>query len=176
MNLIVSMGIPAQDVHKRQEGFRYNGAVIQVIDWSRKRIVKEISYNSPQENKGNGLSLQFKGASIFNNKYYVVTNTEVLIYGLEDLTLEKVITLPSFNDLHGVLPSADCIYVCNTGLEIVIKFLSQSLDSILRIESHMRSSHYVWQFSKILYFFCGFGYYEIIGENIKTCTCYLFFF
>ena len=113
------MGIPDKGIHKRQDGFRYNGAVFQVIDWSQKKIIKEVSYTSPPQNLGNGLSMQFKGASIYNNKYYIVTNTELLIYDLANLSLEKVITLPSFNDLHGVLLTTGCIYICNTGLEIV---------------------------------------------------------
>ena len=119
MFLIVSMGIPARDVHKKKEGFRFNGAVVQILDWKQKKVVKEITYTSPPEHLGDGLSMQFKGATVYNNKYFVVTNTELLIYDLENWILEDVISHPTFNDLHGVMPNEHKIYICNTGLEMV---------------------------------------------------------
>jgi hypothetical protein len=122
MDLILSMGTAARDYSKRKEGFRYDGAVIQVINWNKKKIVKEITYKPPSENIGDGLSLQFKGATIYLDKYYVVTNTETLRYNLSSWELEEVHSLPSFNDLHGVLIADGLIYVCNTGLEMIQVF------------------------------------------------------
>lgn len=119
MNLIISMGIPAKDFEKKEEGFRFDGAVIQIIDWPQKKIIKEIVYTPPSEHLENGLSVQFKGAAIFENQYFVVTNTELIIYNMSNWTIEKVISHPSFNDLHGVLPLRDKIYICNTGLELI---------------------------------------------------------
>jgi len=119
MLLIVSMGVPVKKPDLKQEGKNFNKAVIQIIDWDKKTIVDEISYKSPPENLGPGLSMQFKGASIFKGKYFVVTNTEILRYQLSNWELETVISHPTFNDLHGVLPFKNLLYVCNTGLEIV---------------------------------------------------------
>lgn len=119
MRLIISMGFPKSDFNKHEEGFRFDGAVIQVIDWEKKSVVREIKFTSPEENIGNGLSRQFKGASIYNGNYFVVTNTEVLIYEMQDWQVKKVITHPLFNDLHGVLATQDHIHVCNTGLEMI---------------------------------------------------------
>ena len=124
MKLLVSMGIPAKDIKKREEGFRYVKAVIQIIDWCDKKVIKEINYTSPLENLGGGLSQMFKGAAIHNNYCYVVSNTEVLRYDLSNWELTSLYTDKSFNDLHGVLPTGDGVYVCNTGLEIVQKIES----------------------------------------------------
>ncbi|MBW1923269.1 MAG: hypothetical protein JRJ35_07320 [Deltaproteobacteria bacterium] len=119
MLLIVSMGIPASNYRTAKEGFRYSGAIIQIIDWERKKIVKEISYTSPPEHLGEGLSMQFKGATIFNDEYYVVTNTEIIEYDLATWTLERVASDKTFNDLHGLMVTDDSIYLCNTGLEMI---------------------------------------------------------
>ncbi len=68
--------------------------------------------------------MMFKGAHVSGDQMHVVTNTEVLNYGLNEFQLVDVMTHPSFNDLHAVLSDSGGIYVCNTGLEIVQKFTS----------------------------------------------------
>ena len=118
------MGIPAKNYHKKAEGFRYESAVIQVLDWSTKTAIKTIKYVPPVEHLGEGLSVMFKGAAVYKDKIYVATNTEVVVYDLVSLRCENVISHASFHDLHAVFVKDEDIYVCNTGLEIV-----QKLDS-----------------------------------------------
>lgn len=113
------MGIPLKDFHKKDEGFRYNGAIIQIVDWDNKSLVKQIGYKSPKENLDNGLSMMFKGAYLAEDKVFVVTNTEVLQYDLPKWDIAQVHTHTSFNDLHAVFIDNGYIYVCNTGMEIV---------------------------------------------------------
>lgn len=119
VRLVVSMGIPCKNFESKKEGHKYDKAIIQVLDWNNKDILKEVFYVSPKENLGEGLSMQFKGATIKYGKLYVVTNTEVLIYDISTWKLLAVFSEPSFNDLHYVLPKDGLIYVCNTGLELV---------------------------------------------------------
>lgn len=119
MQFLVSMGIPAKDVKRRQEGFKYAKAVMQVLDWDSKKIIREISHKSSSENLGAGLSQMFKGAMVDEGQCYVVSNTEVLRYDLNNWELTGLFTDESFNDLHGVLKTDAGVYVCNTGLEIV---------------------------------------------------------
>jgi len=119
VRLIVSMGIPCKDFESKQEGHKYDQAIIQVLDWNSKKVEQEVSYISPDKNLGDGLSLQFKGATVSQGKLYVVTNTEVLIYDRDTWRLLSVFSDPTFNDLHGVLPWKNNLYVCNTGLEVV---------------------------------------------------------
>jgi len=113
------MGVPYKDVHKKNEGFRYNGAVVQFINWENKQVDNEIKYLSPVENIGMGLSMMFKGAYRSGEDLWIVTNTEVLQYEMTNNKLVSVFSDPSFNDLHGVYVNNEEIYICNTGLEIV---------------------------------------------------------
>ena len=105
------MGVPDKNYRKRPEGFKHVKAIVQVVDWDKKKINHEISYVPPESNIGNGMSIQFKGASIYNNSYYVVTNTELLCYDMRNWALETVFTHKTFNDLHAVLPTKDRLYI-----------------------------------------------------------------
>ena len=122
MLLIVSMGIPKKDIKEMSEGFRFEKAIIQIIDWGKKKVIKEIQYRPPNDHFGQGLSIQFKGAYLHGDYYYVVTNTEVLCYSLSSWHLEDVISLPCFNDLHGVMRTGELLYIVNTGLEVIQVF------------------------------------------------------
>lgn len=113
------MGIPHKNIDQLKEGSRFIKAVIQIIDWDGKKVIKEMAYDPPAEHLGEGISRMFKGAFLFKNRYYVVTNTELLEYNLDNWHLENVITHPSFNDLHAVFVDNNYIYICNTGLEVV---------------------------------------------------------
>jgi hypothetical protein len=121
MEFIVTMGIPRKD-NKEGEGHRYGKAVIQIIDWETKGLKQEITYEPPDMHVGAGLSRQYKGGCIYRDRFYVVTNTEVLVYDISDWSLKMVMSLSSFNDLHGVHVDDNHVYVCNTGLEIVHVF------------------------------------------------------
>lgn len=113
------MGIPHKNIDTLEEGRRFIKAIILVIDWKRKKVIKEIAYEPPPENLGPGISRMFKGACIFKDRYYVVTNTELLGYDLNNWKLQQVVSHPSFNDLHGVFVDDNYTYLCNTGLEAV---------------------------------------------------------
>ena len=113
------MGIPARDCHKRKEGHRFEKAVIQLIDWNKKKVKCEIEYTSPKEHLKDGLSMQFKGGFLVQDTLFVVTNTEVLQWDINTWKILKVYSDPTFNDLHAVFYKDNKIYVCNTGLEIV---------------------------------------------------------
>jgi hypothetical protein len=121
MEFIVTMGIPRKD-NKEGEGHRYGKAVLQIVDWETKALKKEITYEPARMHIGSGLSRQYKGGCLYRGRFYVVTNTEVLVYDTNDWSLQAVVSLKNFNDLHGVHVDDDHIYVCNTGLEIVQVF------------------------------------------------------
>ena len=121
------MGIPRKNVNKLQEGFRFGRAVIQIIDWTEKTVVFEKDYKSPKEHLKPGLSMMFKGVTFYDDKYYVVTNTEVLVYDYNTFDLLDVFSHPTFNDLHGIYVDEEALYVCNTGLEVVQIFRNKKL-------------------------------------------------
>lgn len=136
MEFIVTMGIPRKD-NKEGEGHRYGKAVLQIIDWETKTLKNEITYEPPDMHVGIGLSRQYKGGCLYRGRFYVVTNTEVLVYDTKDWSLQEVVSLQSFNDLHGVHVDDDHVYVCNTGLEMVQIF---SHDFTLIDEINMAST------------------------------------
>jgi len=72
----------------------------------------------PQEAPGIG----FKAATVYGNKLYACTSTEVLIYELPDFRQVGYISLPCFNDLHHVLPTpTGTLIVVVTGLDLVVE-------------------------------------------------------
>lgn len=62
----------------------------------------------------------FKSATLDGERAYLCTQTEVLVCRLPAFALERVISLPCFNDLHHVAPGPDgLLYVVVTGLDAV---------------------------------------------------------
>jgi hypothetical protein len=127
MKLLITMGVPVKDIDKAESGYGYQGAETILLDWDKKISSTILTYESPAENLGKGLSMMFKGAFVENGMLYIVTNTEVLKFDLNKKEILDVLTSNTFNDLHGVFVKENAIYVCNTGLEIVQKFIEGCL-------------------------------------------------
>lgn len=67
-------------------------------------------------------SITFKAGTLAGDHLYVCTSTEVLVYELPAFRLANYVSLPCFNDLHHVRPSADgTLLVANTGLDMVVE-------------------------------------------------------
>ncbi len=67
-------------------------------------------------------SILFKSASILDDRLYVCTPTEVLVYEFPGFELLHYISLPCFNDVHHVCPGADgTVLVADTGLDLVVE-------------------------------------------------------
>ncbi len=64
----------------------------------------------------------FKTATLKDDRLYVCTQTEILVYHLPDFEQENYITLPCFNDLHHVYPTVSgTLLVAVTGLDMAIE-------------------------------------------------------
>ena len=98
------------------------GLVIQ-LDPDKNTSRSCVEYVSPPEVCAkDSPAVLFKSASLHGNKLYTCTSTEVLIYELPAFRLVNYISLPCFNDLHHVKPSADGnLIAVSTGLDMVIK-------------------------------------------------------
>jgi hypothetical protein len=67
-------------------------------------------------------SILFKAGAIQGGKLYVCTQTEILIYEMPSFRQERYLSLPCFNDLHHVCPTAKgTLLVANTGLDMVVE-------------------------------------------------------
>lgn len=122
MKLLISMGIPVKNYDSTGYGRRYHRAILQIIDWERRVILQEIEYVPERADRWPDVSVLFKGAILHGDECWVVTNTEIVVYDSTSWKIRKIMTHPTFNDLHGVAPFDDGYYVCNTGLEIVQQF------------------------------------------------------
>jgi len=98
-------------------------AVILELDLERKTSRPCVEYVSPPEACAPKLpAILFKSASIHDGKFYACTSTEVLVYELPDFRLLHYISLPCFNDLHHVIPTAQgTLLVVVTGLDMLVE-------------------------------------------------------
>ena len=86
-------------------------------------IEEKISYKTPLDNRPiDNYSISFKSGSIHNNKLYVTTLTEILIFDLPEYKLVDRISLNIFNDLHHVIYHEENLLIVITGLDLVVKF------------------------------------------------------
>jgi len=97
----------------------WDTGVVAVVDWEREAITPVFEYSSPPEHRNPALRVLMKCGSFYQGKFYVVTSTEILVLDTSTWILEKVISLPIFNDLHHVAFIEDTLVVCNTGLDAV---------------------------------------------------------
>ena len=107
-----------------EEQHLYEAALILRLDTSAGIATLEVEYKSPPEVRaGNESSHIFKTATLVGKKLYTCTSTEVLVFEVPGFKRTGYVSLPSFNDLHHVMPTHDGnLLVANTGLDMVVKF------------------------------------------------------
>jgi len=96
-------------------------AMLIEIDPVTKHSRNCVEYDSPKEAAADERpAILFKSTTVRENKLYICTSTEVMIYDLPSFRLATYISLPIFNDLHHVYPTAQgTLLVMVTGLDIV---------------------------------------------------------
>lgn len=102
----------------------YEAALILCIDVEKETCELCVEYTSPPEACVNSEipSFLFKSGSLWGDRLYACTSTEVLIYSVPDFKLVGYISLPCFNDLHHVsLTNGGNLLVVNTGLDMVVE-------------------------------------------------------
>jgi hypothetical protein len=122
MRLLVTMALPKKDittVGDGKEGYIYERARIEILDWETKTSLEQHEYRPPPENLPDGLSVRFTGGCPYQGKWYQASGTEVVVYNVADWSVESVFSHPTFHDLHGVTVIDDQIVIPNTGLEMV---------------------------------------------------------
>ncbi|HUE84625.1 MAG TPA: hypothetical protein VMO26_00965 [Vicinamibacterales bacterium] len=64
----------------------------------------------------------FKAGTLWRDRLYVCTQTEILVYRLPSFERVGYVSLPSFNDVHHVRPTAEgTMLIANTGLDMVME-------------------------------------------------------
>ena len=96
----------------------FKAAVVVEVDGGQVRRVFE--YQSRPEHTPEEPSHHFTAATFVGSTGYLCTPTEVLICRLPDFRVDRVISLPCFNDLHHVVPGPNGnLFVAVTGLDAV---------------------------------------------------------
>jgi hypothetical protein len=107
----------------KNQNYRYKKGVLLELDWETDEQKVIYEYQSPKENApAKGSSIGFKYFSYDSKFLYLCTETEILILNRNDgFTMEKILSLKEFNDVHHVLPVENDLFVASTGLDAVFK-------------------------------------------------------
>lgn len=108
---------------KLKEWSRYDEAVIVELDTETGLTSGRVARRTPPEHcPDEDASYIFKAGSLSGDTLHVCSLTEVLSYDLPDFSERSCISLPRFNDLHHVAPTASGnLLVANTGLDMVVE-------------------------------------------------------
>ncbi len=107
---------------RTEDWCEYHKGVILNIEPLTGTCLREIHYLSrPEATSAERPQILFKAGIIEDDRLYVCTQTEVMIYLLPQFELLNYISLPCFNDVHHVRPLPDGnLLVANTGLDMVV--------------------------------------------------------
>ncbi len=110
-------------IKKEAEQNLYEKALILRIDTDTGDARVCVEHESPPGARaGENSSNVFKSGTLVGGIFYSCTSTEVILYRVPSFEPIVYLSLPWFNDLHHVCPSADGnLLVVNTGLDQVLK-------------------------------------------------------
>jgi hypothetical protein len=122
MRLLLTFALKDEEANaaNRNAKDRFQVAAAIIVDWESKKILREFFYTSPAK-QFNPQHMQFAYGQLLEKHLAVVTYTEVLFVNLATWEVERIVTVPHFNDLHHLLVRGDELWVCNTGLQAVHK-------------------------------------------------------
>lgn len=93
------------------------------LSWGDKKIETLIKHQTKNDFCADLLpSHYFTSASLYEDKLYLCSTTQVFIYSYPDLKLIKELNHPYFNDLHHVTKINGNVYVASTGLDSLLIF------------------------------------------------------
>lgn len=106
---------------------QYKKGLLLEVSPENHSVKKRIEYISPPEVcPEENPSISFTAGTIDNKHLYVGTQTEILIYSLSNFKKVNYLSLPCFNDIHHVLPTAEGnLLIVNTGLDMVLELSPQ---------------------------------------------------
>jgi hypothetical protein len=101
--------------------YEYEAGLLLHIDTVSGVARRLVEYQTPSaECPPEDPAILFKSGTLADGSLYLTTQTEVLVYRVPSLELATRISLPSFNDIHHVRPTADgTLLVAVTGLDMV---------------------------------------------------------
>jgi hypothetical protein len=105
-----------------QHWYDYQKGLVVHVDLETGHSATCIEYVSPSEACAAGDPILFKAGTLHDDRLYVCTQTEILIYALPRFEQVGYISLPCFNDVHHVCPTPEGnLLIANSGLEMVLE-------------------------------------------------------
>jgi len=100
----------------------YHKGLILSIETETQECRQAFQYLSPAEAVSEVRpEVIFKSGTLQDDRLYLCTQTEVMVYSLPEFKLLSYISLPCFNDVHHVTPMPDGnLLVANTGLDMIL--------------------------------------------------------
>jgi len=122
-NVLYVTGGQQRNLVETDEWRQYGRGLIVRVDTAAGESESCVNYISPPEVcPEQEASITFKAGSVSDNRIYVCTSTEVLIYEIPGFKQTGYISLPCFNDLHHVFPTPEGnLLLANTGLDMVVE-------------------------------------------------------
>jgi hypothetical protein len=101
----------------------YDKGIVLHVDPISETVSTRFEYVSPSEVvEGEDAAISLQASTIENGLLYTCTETEVMVYELPTFEKRHYVSLPWFNDVHHVRPSASGnIMVASAGLEMVLE-------------------------------------------------------
>ena len=117
-NILLTGGIYKKSAAVEEVGRRFDAGYLQIVDWNKRKIEREMIYRSPADCIGDGFGTVFKAGDIDGEGLIILpTSTEVLLLSMEGWQIVRRLSNPGFNDIHHAKKVGDKIYVVNTGME-----------------------------------------------------------
>ncbi|HLI31015.1 MAG TPA: hypothetical protein VKV79_07960 [Terriglobia bacterium] len=105
------------------EWFLFEKALVLRVDTETGKGEVCLEYETPLEARASEKSsVMFKSGSLKDNRLYLCTSTEVMIYEVPSFKRLAYISLPCFNDLHHVCPAPNGnLMIAATGMDMVLE-------------------------------------------------------
>ncbi|MGZ5379881.1 MAG: hypothetical protein ACXWD8_18375 [Mycobacterium sp.] len=106
-----------------EDWYEYQNGVVLDVDVAAGTARLALEYTSPPEVcPTEGATILFKSGSVSDDRIYLCTQTEVLVYRIPEFEPIAYVSLPVFNDLHHVVPTRhDTMVIANAGLDMVLE-------------------------------------------------------
>lgn len=124
--------------------YEYQKGVVLRIDTRTGHAVTQVEYESPPEVcPSPDPAILFKSGTRVDDRLYLCTQTEVMVYQLPDFELVTYLSLPMFNDVHHVRPTpGGNLLVAITGLDMVVELTHEG--QVLREYNVLDITKPVW--------------------------------
>jgi prepilin-type processing-associated H-X9-DG protein len=103
--------------------YEYQKGIILELDTATGVVETKVGYISPPDVcPAESPAILFKSGTLVDDRLYLCTQTEVMVYSVPSFERVAYISLPFFNDVHHVrpLPNGNLL-VANTGLDMVVE-------------------------------------------------------